>query len=256
MPDIDLNNEEVQSAIQTAVAAAVAEATTGFESKLTEETEGLKNKNSQLLSEVKKFKTKAASVPDDFDAEAWKTMQTDAEVAREAAAKAEGKWDEYKAELVTTHQTEVTGLKDENSALHLQLEGVLVNNAIMSAIGHAKGNADLLMPHIRKHVKLIDEDGEHIARVIDKSGNPRITGAKGDFMSIENLLDEYKESDTFAPCFEGSRATGGGAGGGSGSGGTKNNPFAKDSLNLTEQARLKREDPDKAERLRAAAAGS
>jgi len=253
MPDIDMSAPEVVKAIETATAAAVAKATEGFNTKLEEATTGLKNKNQELLGEVKKFKKAASSVPDDFDAEAYATMQADAEKAREEAAKAAGKWDEYKAELVTTHETETAGLKDANGKLQTQLENVLVNNAIMGAIAHEKGNADLLMPHVRDHVKLFEEDGEQVARVIDKTGNPRITGAKGDFMSIENFLGEMKESDTFAPCFEGSRATGSGAGG-DGSGGTKNNPFSKDSLNLTEQARLNREDPDKAARLKAAAA--
>jgi len=251
--DIDLNAPEIQEAIKAATAAAVAEATQGFETRLTEETDGLKNKNQQLLGEVKKFKTKASSVPDDFDAEAWKTMQEESAAAREAAAKAEGKWDEYKAELVETHQTEVAGVLQERDQFRGQLEGLLVDTAIMTAIGHAKGNADLLMPHVRGHVKLFDEDGVQVARVVDKAGNPRIAGAKGDFMTVEGLLEEFKETTTFAPCFEGSRATGSGANGGNGSGGTKDNPFQRDSLNLTEQARLKREDPDKAARLKAAA---
>lgn len=253
MPDIDINAPEIQEAIKTATAAAVAEATKDFDSKLADETEGLKNKNQQLLGEVKKFKARASSVPDDFDADEWQKIKDEAEAAREEAAKAAGKWDEYKAELVETHQTEIKGLKGERDALKSQLEDVLVNNSIMSAISHAKGNHDLLMPHVRDHVKLFDEDGQQVARVIDKTGNPRIAGAKGDFMTIEGLLEEFKESETFAPCFEGSRATGSGAGGGSGGGAAKNNPFSKESLNLTEQARLKREDPDKAARLEAAA---
>lgn len=255
MTDLDLNAPEVQEAVQAAAAAAVAEATKSFDEKLAAETEGLRNKNQQLLGEVKKFKSKVSSIPEDFDPDAWKTMREESEKAREEAAKAAGKWDEYKQELVQTHEAEKTSLLDENGKLKSQLENVLVNNSIMGAIAHAKGNADLLMPHVRDHVKLFDEDGELVARVVDKAGNPRIAGAKGDFMSIEGLLEEFKETTTFAPCFEGSRATGSGAGG-DGSGGTKNNPFAKDSLNLTEQARLRREDPNKAARLEAAAKGS
>lgn len=253
MSDIDLNDEAVKAAIKEATAAAVQEATAGFESKLAEETDGLKNKNRELLGEVKKFKAKASAVPEDFDPEAWNELKTAKQIADEEAAKAAGKWDEYKAELVETHQAEVGGLKEINGALHTQLENVLVNNAIMGAISHAKGNSDLLMPHVRRHVKLFDEDGEKVARVIDKAGNPRITGAQGDYMTIEGLLEEFKESDTYAPCFEGSRASGSGAAGGNGSGGAEANPFAKDTLNLTEQARLKREDPAKAARLQAAA---
>ena len=255
MSEVDLQAPEIQEAIKAAKDAAIEEANQSFESKLAEETEGLKSKNQQLLGEVKKFKAKASSVPDDFDPDAWKTMQEEAAKAREEAAKAEGKWDEYKAELVATHQQELESLANERSALKTQLEDVLVNNSIMTAIAHAKGNADLLMPHVRGHVKLVEEDGKQIARVIDAQGNPRIHGAKGDYMTIEQLLEEFKETSTFAPCFEGSRATGSGANGSNGAGGAANNPFHKDSLNLTEQARLKREDPDKAARLQAAARG-
>lgn len=254
MSEVDLSSEEVQAAIKSAQESAVKDAMKQFDARLAEETEGLKAKNHQLLGEVKKFKQKASAIPDDFDAKVWSDLKKAKLEADEEAAKAAGKWDEYKAELVQTHEKEVTGLRDQNAQLHTQLENVLVNNAIMSAISHAKGNSDLLMPHVRNHVQLFDEDGEKVARVIDKSGNPRITGAKGDFMSIEQLLEEFKESTTFAPCFEGSRATGSGAaGGGNGSGGAKANPFAKETLNLTEQARLNRDDPAAAARLKAAA---
>ena len=255
MPDIDLKDPAILEAIKTATAAAVAEATKGFNTKLETETEGLKNKNSQLLSEVKKFKTKASALPDDFDPEKYAELVAAQATADEEAAKAAGKWDEYKAELVATHETAMTGVNDENKSLKGQLENVLVTNEIMKGISAAKGNSELLMPHVRKSVKLIDEDGVQIARVLDEKGNPRIAGASGDFMTIEQLLAEFKESDTYAPCFEGSRATGSGAGGGgNGAGGAKDNPFAKNTLNLTEQARLKRDDPDAAARLQAAAA--
>jgi len=254
MPDVDLKSPEVKAAI----AEAVKEATGGLQKQIdtavSKATEGLKSKNTELLGEVKKFKTKASTVPDDFDVKAYEEMlkaQTD---AAEDAAKQAGKWDEYKAELVAEHKTREAELLQGNEKLKAQLENVLVTNEIMGAIGRAKGNSDLLMPHVRTQVKLIEENGEQVARVIDKAGNARISGAEGDFMNIEQLLGELKESETFAPCFEGSRATGSGAGG-SGSGGAGgDNPFSKDTLNLTEQARLKRVDPVAAERLKKAAA--
>lgn len=257
MPDVDLNSTEVKQAIATAVAKATADATAGLQTQIdgavATATEGLKTKNQELLGEVKKFKTKAKAVPEGFDPKKWQEMLDAQAAADEEAAKAAGKWDEYKAELVETHKTEVAALKEENESLHGQLEDVLVTNEIMGAISTAKGNSDLLMPHVRKHVKLIDEDGKKVARVLDKAGNPRIAGADGDFMSITGLLDELKATDVFAPCFEGSRATGSGAGGSGGSGGADDNPFSKDTLNLTEQARLRKEDPQAAARLQKAA---
>lgn len=248
--ELNLQDEAVQAAIAAAAEEKAAELAAV---KIAEETEGLRNKNQQLLGEVKKFKGIAAKIPEDFDPEAWQELKTREEQAREEAAKQAGKWDEYKAELVETHKAETAALRDREAKLQQQLENVLVNNAIMTAISHAKGNPDLLMPHVRGHVRLFDEEGEQVARVVDKAGNPRIAGANGDFMTIEALLDEFKESQTFAPCFEGSRASGSGAAGGNGSGGAEANPFAKETLNLTEQARLNREDPAKAARLKAAA---
>lgn len=257
MPDIDLSNEEVKAAIAEAAkeqAATIAEEIAA--AKVAEETEGLKNKNAQLLGEVKKFKAKASSIPDDFDPEAWSTMREEAEKAREEAAKQAGKWDEYKAELVEQHKQREKELLDQTGNLKGQLENVLINNEIMSAIGKAKGNAELLMPHVRKHVSLVDDgDGKQVARVLDANGNARIIGSNGDYMTIEQLLSEFKESTTYAPCFEGSRATGSGANGGknNGASGANDNPFAKDTRNLTEQARILRENPDEAARLKAAA---
>lgn len=257
MPDVDLNSTEVKQAIADAVSAATREATAGLQASIDTAvgtaTEGLKTKNQELLGEVKKFKTKSKVVPDGFDPVKYQEMLDANAAADEEAAKAAGKWDEYKAELVETHKTEMATLRTENESLHGQLENVLVTNEIMSAISKAKGNSDLLMPHVRKHVKLIEEEGAMVARVIDKAGNARIAGAEGDFMTISGLLDEFKATDVYAPCFEGSRATGSGAGGSGGSGGADNNPFAKDTLNLTEQARLRREDPQAATRLQKAA---
>ena len=74
MPDVDLKSPEVKAAI----AAAVQEATGGLQTKIDEAvataTEGLKAKNTELLGEVKKFKTKAKVVPDDFDPEKWANL--------------------------------------------------------------------------------------------------------------------------------------------------------------------------------------
>lgn len=256
MSDIDLNDEAVQAAIEKAADERAQELAGDVEAKIAEATEGLKSKNQQLLSEVKRFKQKVQGVPEDFDPEEWERIKAERAKAEEDRAKEEGRWEEYKQELVDQHKEREAAVAQERDQFRSQLENVLIDNAIIGAISKAKGNAELLQPHVRRHVKLFEDDGKLNARVVDQSGNPRIAGAEGDYMTIEGLLEEFKKSDTYAPCFEGSRATGSGAGGnGNGSGGAVKNPFARDTLNLTEQARLKRDDPEAAARLQKAAAG-
>lgn len=95
-----------------------------------------------------------------------------------------------------------------------QLERTLVDAAATSAIASAKGNVDLLMPHVRSAVKVIEDPatGELSVRIVDAKGVERITNKSGsrDPMGIAEFVDTLRSSESFAPAFSAPPATGGG----------------------------------------------
>lgn len=105
------------------------------------------------------------------------------------------------------------------------------DDAAKDAIVKAKGNDTLLMPHVIKFLKVVEEDGaegkEYVAQVLDKKGQPRMD-SKGEPFTVSALVAELKGQAEFAGAFEGSGASGSGAGAGgsrgSGEGGSRTEP--------------------------------
>lgn len=114
-------------------------------------------------------------------------------------------------------QKEYDELKALHSSVSGQLEGHLVDAQATIALSEAGGNAKLLLPHIKSQVKVEpDEDGRFRVRVVDGKGTPRLSNRRGQSgdMTISELVAEMADSDTFAPAFQGSGASGSGNVGG------------------------------------------
>lgn len=123
-------------------------------------------------------------------------------------------------QVVAQKNREIQAFKDTITKREAQLNSVLVEQRVTQAIQKEKGNSVLLLPHILKHVRMRElEDGNFVPEVLSTEKTARVDG-NGNPMTIEQLIAEVKEQEAFAPCFEGSGATGGGAGrGGAGGGG-------------------------------------
>lgn len=94
----------------------------------------------------------------------------------------------------------------------------------------------------------IGDDGSIESR--DKDGNLRKVGNKQ--LTPESFVDSLKESAPHLwPASEGA-----GASGGSGGGRSKSNPWAKDTFNRTEQAKIMNSDPDLGAQLKKEATAS
>lgn len=257
MPDnvIDLTTDEGKAALAEMVKKAAGDmAAEIVAAKVSEETDGLKRKRDELLAELRTAKGKIKALPEGFDPEKYATLLAAEAEREENEAKAAGDWDKLKGQLVDTH-TAAIGEKDTLIAsLKGALDRELIDNKLLAEIAKAEGNTDLLMPHVRRQVKLFEADGKYTVKVIDSEGTPRIHGAQGAEMPVASLLEEMKENDIFAPAFKGSRASGSGANGsGSGGGAGKTNPWKADSLNLSAQGTILKENPDLAKRLQAEA---
>ena len=156
--------------------------------------------------------------------------------AEQEKARKEGNIEKIKEAMLKDHEKELAKYKSTTETLRAQLEHQMVHSAAVQAIAAAKGIPALLLPHVKAAVKVLEEDGQLVTRVVDESGNPRVNG-KGEFLSIADLVSEMRNSDVFGRAFDGSGATGGGASGSkpNGSGGKIMTRAQFDALGWTER---------------------
>lgn len=129
----------------------------------------------------------------------------------ERATNGDGKanWDKLKADLEAGHAKVVSEKDKEVLGMRRTLEEHLVDKEAVTAITNLKGSAALLLPHVRSQVKVFEENGKYVVRVVDSDGDPRGDG-KGGFMGINDLVAEMKASDQFGRAFDASGTGGGG----------------------------------------------
>lgn len=125
-----------------------------------------------------------------------------------------------KRQLLEKHTGEITVRESKIGSLTKTIEGLLIDNAATAALAEAKGSVELLLPHVQKHTRVREQDGRYVVEVIDKDGNARIGNAKGDPMTISELVQEMRKSEAFGRAFEGLGQSGGGTQPGNGSGGS------------------------------------
>ena len=213
----------------------------------------LKTKNSELNKLIAKLKKN--QLPDDFDPEKYQELLTAQEQAAEDKLKAAEKWDELKENMVKAHQEALTKKDERIDSLLNTIKSSKLDGVITSAISDEKGNVALLSPHVRNNMKVVeDDDGNFTTVVVDGTGEPRIDTTTGKPFTVNQLLGEMKEQNTYMPAFM-DMSSGGGSGGG-GNGHDKNvNPFKKgsDHYSLDAQVKIRREDPELAKQLMDAA---
>lgn len=120
-----------------------------------------------------------------------------------------GEWDKLKAQLIENHKKELASRDEAVQKMKETLESYLVDAAATEAIASARGIPQLLLPHVKASVKVVEEDGKYLVRVVGKDGTPRMN-SKGEFIGIKDLVSEMRDSDIFARAFEGTGASGGG----------------------------------------------
>lgn len=147
---------------------------------------------------------KLGKSPDEIE----ELLAAHAKAEEDKAAKG-GEWDKLKLQMVEKHGKELEGERAKGTRLRGTLERHLIDGAATAAIAEAKGVPQLLLPHVRAHVKVVEENDEFVARVVDAKGDPRVDG-KGNFMSIGDLVSEMRQNEVFGRAFESSGAGGSG----------------------------------------------
>ncbi|QYW02109.1 virion-associated protein [Stenotrophomonas phage Sonora] len=120
--------------------------------------------------------------------------------------------DAAKAGLLAGHTKELEKHTARNQALQTQLYGLMVENAATAAVAELKGIPELLMPFIKNQVKVVEENGEFKAQVVDGQGEVRY-GSTGSPMTIKELVGEMKSQEKYGRLFESEQQPNRGGGG-------------------------------------------
>lgn len=220
----------------------------------------------RLEKELNDFKTKYAEVdPDEY--KSLKTLKQEI-ASREEEQKikeieAQKDWEALKARIEDKHKTEFESLKINSSteiqkreeriqAMQNSLHKHIAQSEITKEIVEAEGKIKILKPHVEPYIKVLEDSGEYVVRVIDDSGNVRVN-SNGEHLSVREFIQELKEHPDFQGdgIFKREKTLGGSDSSGNISTKTnKDNPWSKDSFNLTKQGEITRKDPALAIKLK------
>ena len=246
--------EIIKKIIDAAASGEEFDGESAINAFLAEKMEGVNNKNTELLGKLKKAREVSDGLPEDFSVERWNQMVKDLEGVDLSKMSTPEQVEAVKASMAQAHEEGIKSLKTREAALLDALQKTLVDGVVGQAINEAHGNSTLLTPHITQRVKMVEEDGNFRAIVVDNNGLERYSLAKaGEKMSISELIGEFKTNPVYASAFN--AGNGGGGANNSGGGGDVKNPFLKGTphYSLTEQSKLMNSDPAEAKRLQAAA---
>lgn len=178
---------------------------------------GLRKKNDELMGKFKVAQARAALLGDRTPED----LQADLELAakaREDKAKAAGDFDAYKVQMKEITDKEIEKERKQTAAEKAKAEAaegrvhkLLVTDVATRAIRDTGAEEEVLLPHVLAHLKVFDEDGEPVARVVDAKGNVKIADAAGTPMTIPQLIETFRANAKFAALFPASGAAGSGA---------------------------------------------
>lgn len=176
------------------------EDTSGLKSALQKEREAAKNAAKQANAWVSLGKT-----PEEIQ----ELLEAQRKADEDKATK-NGEWEKLKVQMQEQSANERQKLEQALKAKDGAIERYLIDAQAVAAISELKGVPALLLPHVKAAVKVVDDDGEYVTRVVDAQGNPRVN-AKGDFLTIKDLVSEMRQSEVFGRAFEASGTTGTGS---------------------------------------------
>lgn len=187
----------------------VADAITGLfsaNSKIRDENKGLLKKAQIDLSGLEDFGEDLPTIK-----EKLKARLEELETA--AAAGKEGKLnvDKVRQEMKAAMDKAVADERKVQDALRGTVHKYLVTSGASEALAAEEAIVELAMPFVERQIKVVEQDGEFKAVVVDKDGDPRISGGTGQPMTIKELVREMKAQDTFKPLFKSDVKGGGGA---------------------------------------------
>jgi len=186
-----------------------------------------------------------------IDVEEYQRLKELEQQEEENKAAKKGEWDKLKLQMTEKHNEELAKRAERENKLLSALERKTIDADAVAALNEFKGNVTLLLPHVKGHVRMVEEDGAFVARVVDDQGNPRVNG-EGNFLTVRELVSEMRDQETYAKAFDAGVKSGGGTppGGGSGNGSGKKGEIPSDlkrgNLTTKEKVAFIREHGEKA----------
>lgn len=227
------------------------------------ETKGLKENKDKLLSQLTKLKEN--QIPDGFDPEGYKKYLEDKDAIEakkkeleDAELEGKGQWEALKLKLVEKHNKEFETLKGETGteigSLKKALDSELIENHLVKEIIAEGGNPLFLLPHMKPMVETVKgEDGKFSLQIVGEDGKPLMSEDQTKPFSTKDLVAKFKSDELYSPAFPGMNNGGGGNPNAGGNGGGATNPWKADTKNITEQARINKENPALAAQMKKSA---
>ena len=156
---------------------------------------------SGLLSALEKERGSGQSLEKEL--KAWRQLGADPETAWAEKAKAlTAEFTEQFDAVLAAKDAEIARLKESNAEF-------LITTRAHDALLKAGGSVDLLMPHIRSAVALVEDGGAAHIRILGTDGSIRET-SEGTPMTLPELVAEMRNSPVFARAFDptGNRGSG------------------------------------------------
>lgn len=208
-------------------------------SALTREIEALRRKNAELLDEKKTIQRQLKDLPEGTDIQALLAFKQQTEQQR---LEAEGNYQAARQQLEQQFRDREATLQARIDALEAEVRELRIVGPAVAALADAVHDPDEVVK-LKLKPEQIDREPDGTVVVVDGyTRTPILDWAR-------QALPQYRLK---APKPSGSGAPVGRAAGGDIPAGITN-PFAAESFNLTEQARLFRTDPELYQKLKAAA---
>jgi len=185
-----------------------------------EDVSGLKSALSKERENAKTAAQRARQLEEQysgFDPEEYQRLKELEAQEEERKAEKKGEWEKLKSQMTEQHQTELGKREEREKKLLAALERKTIDADAVAALNEYKGNVTLLLPHVKGHVKMVEEDGSFVARVVDDAGNPRVNG-EGNYLTVRELVSEMRDQETYANAFDNTVKSGGGTPPGGGGG--------------------------------------
>lgn len=196
-----------KGADETFVLNPVAKELAEDKAKLAKALDNERKSTKSATGELDKWKNLGLT-PDEIKAIADKAVKD-----REEQELAKGNFEAVKKQMLEQHEKEKLSLVADKDKMFGAVKKNLITAAAVAEIAAANGIPELLLPHIENKVNVTQEGEEFKVHILDKDGKPRVN-AKGEDLTIKDLVSELKEHATFSHAFKGSGASGSGASGG------------------------------------------
>lgn len=186
---------------------------------IAERNKAIEANRNEVLNENRALKEKYKAF-EGVDLEEHKKLKAEREKADRERQEAAGNFKALETQLLEKHNNDKKTWETELTRYRSAIDNYLIDSEAVRELADVTESPDLLLPHVKQHMKVFEENGKFVARIVDANHNIRIgKGAGATPMTLSELLEEMKQDKRFALAFKGTGSSGGGASRSNASGG-------------------------------------